>query len=64
MGVDIYTSTAYLLGRTDTPDAAYMPNYVAPPKPPRRMPRSMAELEALIRDIISETQQNNNLPDA
>ena len=58
------TSTDYLLGRTDTLDAPFIPNYVAPPKPPRRMPRSAAELEAFIREIISEQAQQDNLPDA
>ena len=58
------TSTDYLLGRTDAMDAPFIPNYVAPPKPPRRMPRSAAELEAFIREIISEQMQQNNLPDA
>ena len=58
------TSTDYLLGRTDTLDAPFVPNYVAPPKPPRRMPRSAAELEAFIREIIAEQAQQDNLPDA
>lgn len=57
-------STDYLLGRTDAPDAAYQPNYVAPPNPPRRMPRSEAELEALIREIILETMKEKDLPEA
>lgn len=57
------TSTDYLLGRTDTMDAPYEPNYVAPPKPPRRMPRSAAELEAFIREIIAETIEKKDLPD-
>ena len=56
-------STDYLLGRTDAPDAPYETNYVAPPKPPRRMPRSAEELEKLIREIIRETMKENNLPD-
>ena len=58
------TSTDYLLGRTDTLDAPFVPNYVAPPKPPRRMPRSAAELEAFIREILSESKKGNDLPDA
>lgn len=46
------TSTDYLLGRTDAFDAPFVSNYVTPPKPPRRMPRSAAELENFIRDIV------------
>lgn len=57
------TSTDYLLGRTDAMDAPFVPYYIAPPKPPRRMPRSVAELEAFIREILSESQSENNLPD-
>lgn len=57
------TSTDYLLGRTDAMDAPFVPNYVAPPKPPRRMPRSAAELEAFIREILQETQDKKDLPD-
>ena len=48
------TSTDYLLGRTESMDAPFVPNCVAPPKPPRRMPRSAAELENFIREIIIE----------
>ena len=58
------TSTDFLLGRTDAMDAPFIPNYVAPPKPPRRMPRSAAELEAFIREIISEQTRQDDLPDA
>lgn len=50
------TSTDYLLGRTDAMDAPFVPDYVAPPKPPRRMPRSVAELESFIREIIEEVK--------
>ena len=57
-------STDYLLGRTDALDAQYSPNFVAPPSPPRRMPRSAAELEAFIREILSELKNENNLSDA
>ena len=56
------TSTDYLLGRTDAMDAPYEPNYVAPPKPPRRMPHSAVELEAFIREIIAETIEKKDLP--
>ncbi|MDO4864912.1 MAG: helix-turn-helix transcriptional regulator [Clostridia bacterium] len=55
------TSTDYLLGRTDTLDAPFVPNYVAPPKPPRRMPRSAAELESFIREITTEILKDNDL---
>ena len=55
------TSTDYLLGRTDTMDAPFVPNYVAPPKPPRRMPRSAAELESFIREITTEILKDNDL---
>ena len=58
------TSTDYLLGRTDTLDAPFVPNYVAPPKPPRRMPRSSAELEHFIREIVDEALKENDKPDA
>lgn len=55
------TSTDYLLGRTEGMDALFVPNYVAPPKPPRRMPRSAAELESFIREIVEEMQNKHNL---
>lgn len=49
-------SSDYLLGRTDAIDAPFTSKYIAPPKPPRRMPRSAAELEKFIREIITEVQ--------
>lgn len=55
------TSTDYLLGRTDAVDAPFVPNYIAPPKPPRRMPRSAVELESFIREIITEVLKDNDL---
>lgn len=57
------TSTDYLLGRTETMDAPFVSNDVAPPKPPRRMPRSAAELENFIREIVEEMQNKHNLPE-
>ncbi len=50
-------STDYLLGRTDALDAAFVGRYVEPPKPPRgsgKLPRTTAELEAFVREIIKE----------
>ena len=55
------TSTDYLLGRTDGIDVPFVPNYVNPPKPPRRMPRNAAELERFIRDITTEILKDNDL---
>ena len=55
------TSTDYLLGRTEAVDAPFVPKCVAPPRPPRRMPRSAAELENFIREIVEEMQNNHNL---
>ena len=55
------TSTDYLLGRTKGMDVPFIPNYVAPPKPPRRMPRSTAELENFIREITLEIMKENDL---
>ena len=52
------TSTDYLLGRTDSPDEQYVSNYSPPSASPRHMPRTEAELEALIRKIVSETASN------
>ena len=58
------TSTDYLLGRTDAMDAPFVPNYIAPPRAPRRMPRSAAELEEFVHEIIAETLNTKSLPDA
>ena len=55
------TSTDYLLGRTEGMDAPFVPNYVAPPMPPRRMPRSAAELESFIREITTEVLEEKGL---
>ena len=55
------TSTDYLLGRTDAVDTPFVPNYIAPPKPPRRMPRSVVELESFIREITTEVLKENDL---
>ena len=55
------TSTDYLLGRTDAVDTPFVPNYIAPPKPPRRMPRSAVELESFIREITTEVLKDNDL---
>ena len=38
-----------------TLDVACEPDYVEPPNPPRRMPRSMTALEAVICEIVEET---------
>lgn len=54
------TSTDYLLGRTDSPDEQYESNNSPPSASPHRMPRTEAELEALIRKIISETTSNQH----
>ena len=54
------TSTDYLLGRTDSPDEQYESNYSPPSASPHRMPRTEAELEALIRKIISENASNQH----
>ena len=55
------TSTDYLLGRTGAVDAPFVPNYVAPPRPPRRMPRSASELESFVREIAREVLMENDL---
>ena len=60
-------STDYLLGRTDAMDAPFTGNYVAPPEPSRdaqKLPKNVAELKMLIREILEEMPQNKNLPDA
>ena len=50
-------STDYLLGRTEAMDEPFAGQYVEPPKPPRstgKLPRTAAELEAFVREIIRE----------
>ena len=57
-------STDYLLGRTEAMDAAFAGRYVEPPRPPRnagKLPRTSAELEAFVRDIIEEVLRENDL---
>ena len=49
------TSIDYLLGRTDSPDGQYSSNFFQSSSSSHHMPRTEAELEALIRKIISET---------
>ena len=56
-------STDYLLGRTDALDEAFVGRYVEPPKPPRsagKLPRTVAELEAFVREIIREVRSENS----
>lgn len=55
------TSTDYLLGRTEGIDVPFVPHYIAPPQPPRRMPRSVTELEIFIREITLEIMKENDL---
>ena len=55
-------SADYLLGRTNTLDATYIPSYTAPsPKSPRRMPRNATELESFIREITLDILKENDL---
>ena len=57
-------STDYLLGRTEAMDAAFVGRYVEPPKPSRsagKLPRTAAELETFVREIIEEVFRENNL---
>ena len=55
-------STDYLLGRTEAMEAPFTGQYVEPPKPPRsagKLPRTAAELEAFVREIIREVIGEN-----
>ena len=55
-------STDYLLGRTEAMEAPFTGQYVEPPKSPRsarKLPRTAAELEAFVREIISEVIKEN-----
>jgi len=57
-------SADYLLGRTDTMDAMFSGRYVEPPKPPRRLgklPKTAAEMEAFVREIVEEVLRENKL---
>ena len=57
-------STDYLLGRTEAMDAAFTGKYVEPPKPPRtagKLPRTAAELETFVREIVEEVLKENDL---
>lgn len=56
-------STDYLLGRTQAIDAAFAGRYIEPPKPPRgagKLPRTAAELEAFVREIVVEVLMEHN----
>jgi transcriptional regulator with XRE-family HTH domain len=56
-------STDYLLGRTEAMEAPFTGQYVEPPKPPRsarKLPRTAAELEAFVREIIREVISENS----
>lgn len=56
-------STDYLLGRTQAIDAAFAGCYIEPPKPPRgagKLPRTAAELEAFVREIVEEVLMEHN----
>ena len=56
-------STDYLLGRTEAMEAPFTGRYVEPPKPPRsagKLPRTAAELEAFVREIIREVISENS----
>ena len=59
-------STDYLLGRTEAMDAAFTGEYVEPPKPPRpagKLPKTAAELETFVREIVEEVLKENDLSD-
>ena len=57
-------SADYLLRRTDTLDAVFAERYVEPPMPPRsagKLPRTAAELEAFVREIVEKVLMENKL---
>ena len=58
-------STDYLLGRTETMDAAFTGQYVAPERPAcvDRMPKNPAELADFIRYTVAQMQKDEQ-PDS
>ena len=60
------TSTDFLLGRTSSLNAPFTGQYTAPPRRSRRadrIPKSMGELEMIIREIVLETMREEKQPD-